>query len=327
MKFSKLTITALLITAGLSFTSCKKEKMEDEPQGSNLMSKTYNYEFNNGQVVSTAAYAGQHNDDLMGSLKLEELDNGKTKITLTLTNTVNGQVYNVHAHDAADPTTTPNGTPYNETPNSSILVQQVTGNGGEVSVSQESSMSYSNLTSSYDGFLVVHDPLQAMSTTDISTYLIVGSFARTQTATGYMSGTFDYSFNTGQVNAAYTYSGTHANTLSGKVSVQELADGSSRVQVMLMNTINGETYMVHSHDMADPTTTPNGTPYNETPNSNVCVLMINGNGSTAMASQMSSLSYDNITTTYDGFFVVHDPLQAMTTTDPTTYVLLGVFAR
>ena len=30
---------------------------------------------------------------------------------------------------------------------------------------------------------------------------------------------------------------------------------------------------------------------------------------------------------YDGFVVVHDPLQAITTVDPTTYVILGVFAR
>jgi len=34
-----------------------------------------------------------------------------------------------------------------------------------------------------------------------------------------------------------------------------------------------------------------------------------------------------LTSTYEAFFVIHDPLQALTTTDPTTYVVLGVFAN
>ncbi len=41
----------------------------------------------------------------------------------------------------------------------------------------------------------------------------------------------------------------------------------------------------------------------------------------------STLSYDALTTTYDGFLVVHDPLQDLTTVDPTTYEILGDFAR
>ena len=79
--------------------------------------------------------------------------------------------------------------------------------------------------------------------------------------------------------------------------------------------------------MADPATTPNGTPYNETPNGDVFAMAIMGNGGTASGTNDSSLSYDELTTNYDGFFVVHDPLQPVTTVDPTTYVFLGVFAR
>ena len=330
MKMNKLKITlatALMMSLGLGITSCKKEDEKMDPVTPAAKSSSYNYEFNNGQVVSSAAYDGTHKDDLTATIKVEETASGKAKITVMLNNTMNGEIYRIHSHDAADPTTTPNGTPYNETPNGDVFAQMVTGNGNTVSVSQTSTMNYDALISTYDAFFVVHDPLQALSTVDISTYLFVGKFARTQSASGLSRSTFNYAFNTGQVAASFAYSGTHATTLSSDVNVQELADGKSRVTVTLNNTLNNNMYMVHSHDQADATTTPNMTPYNETPNSDVCVLMIPGNGGSSYKSQISSKSHTELTTTYDGFFVVHDPLQAMSTTDPTTYVLLGVFAR
>jgi hypothetical protein len=86
-------------------------------------------------------------------------------------------------------------------------------------------------------------------------------------------------------------------------------------------------YNTHAHDMADAGSTPNGTPYNESPNVNVFAGQIMGNGSTASRSQISSMSYEEITNSYNGFLVVHDPLQPISTIDPTTYVILGVFAR
>lgn len=324
--------TAILMLTGFAFAGLQSCSDDDddmiEPQVvETKMSSTYNYEFNNGQVISSAAYDGSHSDNLSATITVEENTATTSTITVTLMNTMDGEMYPIHAHDAADPATTPNGTPYNETPNSAVFTKMAAGNGGTVTVSQSVNMSYADITTMYDGFLVVHDPLQAVSTVDVSTYLVVGSFARAQAATGFSKMSFPYSFNTGQLNAAYAYSGMHANTLSGTVKVQELADGTSRVSVMLENTINGESYMVHSHDQADPSTTPNGTPYNETPNGNVLTVMIMGNGGSAMASQISTLSYTDLTTTYDGFFVVHDPLQAVNTADPTTYVILGVFAR
>lgn len=336
---SKITIMNLLkskqfligiLGAGLLTTSCKKEDdemMSDDSMDTTMMTKTFDYEFHNGQTVSSAAYDGMHPDNLTAQMKLTEQSDGMTEIQITLMNTIDGEMYHIHAHDAADASTTPNGTPYNETPNASVFSQHVTGNGGTVMISQMADMSYDMLTTEYDGFFVVHDPLQAISTTDISTYLVVSSFAREQTSSNLMSTTFDYAFNTGQVNAAYTYSGSHSMDLSAKLTVTELADGNSRVSVKLMNTVDGETYMVHAHDQADPNSTPNGTPYNETPNSDVLATMINGNGGTAMNSQHSTMSYSELTTNYDAFFVVHDPLQTLSTTDPTTYVLLGVFAR
>lgn len=139
--------------------------------------------------------------------------------------------------------------------------------------------------------------------------------------------TFNYDFNTGQVAPDFVYDGTHPNTLSATITVEELEDGGSEVTVTLMNTIDGETYPTHAHDMADASTTPNGTPYNETPNGNLFAGAIEGNGDTASLTMTSTLSYTEITTMYDGFFVVHDPLQPVDTTDPTTYVVLGVFAR
>jgi hypothetical protein len=242
-------------------------------------------------------------------------------------NTIDGEMYMIHAHDAADPNTTPNNTPYNETPNGNVFVQMVNGNGGTVSASQTINMTYAEVTGSYNGFLVVHDPLQAVNTADVSTYLILGTFARAQNNGMLSSQMFMYDFNTGQVAPQYAYNGTHPSNLDGMLKVQALGDGTSRVSVMLNNTIDGEMYHVHAHDAADPNTTPNNTPYNETPNGAVCTFMVMGNGGMAGNSQISSMSLSDLSSVYEGFFVVHDPLQAITTTDPTTYVLLGSFAR
>jgi len=308
-------------------SSCKKDEMEDPAPTPAMQTASYNYEFNNGQVVPTAAYDGMHKDNLSATVKVDEISSTQSMITVTLNNSISGQTYNIHSHDAADPTTTPNGTPYNEVPNAGVFVQMVTGNGGSVSVSQTVNMTFSQLTTTYEGFLVVHDPLQAMSTTDISTYLVVGSFARAQAATNFESSSFPYTFNTGQLDPSYAYNGTHSTTMTGNLVIQELADGTSRVSVQLAGTMAGEMYMVHAHDYADPATTPNGTPYNETPNTGLLTMMINGTGGMAMGSQMSAMSYTDITSNYTGFLVVHDPLQPIDTTNPATYLLLGLFAQ
>ncbi|MCV9387210.1 hypothetical protein [Reichenbachiella ulvae] len=312
----------MLGVAFVGLVSCS----EDDGTDGEMMSMKYDYAFHNGQTVASAPYDGMHDATLSAQLMLEEMDGG-TMVTVMLMNTVDGEMYPVHAHDAADPASTPNGTPYNESPNSDLLVQMAAGNGGTVTVSQMTEMSYEEITSSYEGFLVVHDPLQDINTADISTYLIVGSFAREQAMPAYESMSFSYDFNTGQVAEAYAYSGNHADNLSAMITVQELAEGQSRVTVDIMNTMDGETYHTHSHDAADPAETPNGTPYIESPNSDVFVQMIMGNGMTARGSQISTYSYTDLTTSYEAFFVVHDPLQTITTTDPTTYVILGSFAR
>ncbi|MDZ7847970.1 MAG: hypothetical protein U5L96_15130 [Owenweeksia sp.] len=206
-------------------------------------------------------------------------------------------------------------------------MQSAQGNGGTVSVSQETDRSYENLTGSYEGFFVVHDPLQPVNTADISTYVVVGSFAREQSPTNLMSETFMYDFNNGQIDSAFAYMGPHTDNLEAMITVQELANGSSRVSVVLHNSMAGETYPTHAHDKKDPSTTPNNTPYDETPNTDVLVVMIEGNGGDAYGGQASPKSYQELTSTYEAFFVVHDPLQPVNTADPTTYVVLGNFAR
>ena len=326
--FRQIGIAFLMSIFVFGMQSCEKEEMDDPKQSTSAQkSTTFNYEFNNGQLIPSAAYSGMHSDKLSATVMVKGKTENTATITVTLMNTIKGEMYMVHAHDAADPSNTPNGTPYNESPNADVFVQMAEGNGGNVELTQDVDMSFSEITMAYEGFFVVHDPLQPVNTADVSTYLVVGAFAREQSATSYDSKTFSYTFNTGQLNSAFAYNGSHPMTLSADIRVQELADGSSRISVMLDNTINGETYMVHAHDVADPSTTPNGTPYNETPNSDVCTLKINGTGMSAMSAQISSLSYANITSTYEGFFVVHDPLQGVDTTDPTTYVILGLFAR
>ncbi len=320
-----LAIPALMF----STTSCEEEDDNNNNggNGSTEMS-TFNYAFNNGEVGAGTAYNGNHMDNLTADLEVVE-DGANAEITVTLTNTIDGQMYPVHAHDAADPSTTPNGTPYNETPNNDVLVMMIEGNGGTASMTYTTNgFSYSDIVNDYAGFFVVHDPLQPVNTADISTYLIVGSFARDQgTPASYQSETYTYNFNTGQVDPGFAYNGSHPNDLTAELTVKELANNEARVSVVLSNTIAGETYMVHSHDQADPNTTPNGTPYDETPNANVMVKMAMGNGGSVHVAQTSTLSYGELTTNYDAFFVVHDPLQPITTVDPTTYVILGVFAQ
>lgn len=176
MKKSISTLLILPLMALFVLSSCKKD--DDEPMKTEMKSKTFMYEFNTGQVGAGTAYMGSHANTLTGTVMLEELSSGKTKVTVSLMNTMDGENYPVHSHDAADPSTTPNGTPYNETPNTDVLVGVINGNGGTATYSQESSMSFDQLTTQYSGFFVVHDPTQAMSTTDLTTYLIVGAFAR-----------------------------------------------------------------------------------------------------------------------------------------------------
>lgn len=167
---------ALAATALVFSTACSKDD-DDKMDAPAMRSTTFTYAFNTGQVGAGTAYSGQHDGNLTAMLKLDELSTG-TKVTVTLMNTVSGEMYPVHVHDAADPATTPNGTPYNESPNGGILVGMVMGNGGNATYTQNSSMDYDDLLTSYNGFLVVHDPLQQISTTNLTTYLIVGAFAR-----------------------------------------------------------------------------------------------------------------------------------------------------
>ena len=138
-------LSLMAISTGLILGSCKKEENEPEPTPTptlEMMSSTYEYEFNNGQVVPTAAYDGMHMDNMMATMTVEEMGASETQISVTLTNTVDGETYMVHAHDAADPANTPNGTPYDETPNADVFVQMANGNGGSVTVTQTVSMSY-----------------------------------------------------------------------------------------------------------------------------------------------------------------------------------------
>lgn len=167
---STIMILSVLFLGAVTMTSCSKD---DEK-----MSETFSYAFNTGQVGAGTAYSGSHPTDYSATMKVEELDDDMSRITVTLNNTVDGQMYMLHAHDAADASTTPNGTPYNETPNSAMFVQMVEGNGGTVTATQDVDFSYDYITNTYSGFFVSHDPTQAISTVDLTTYLIVGGFAR-----------------------------------------------------------------------------------------------------------------------------------------------------
>lgn len=169
---STLVLLAIVFMGAATMTSCSKDDDDDK------MSTSFNYAFNTGQVGAGTAYSGSHPTNYSATMKVEELSDSKSRISVTLNNTVTGQMYMLHAHDAAAAATTPNGTPYNETPNSAMFVQMATGTGGAVTVSQEVDFSYDYITNTYSGFFVSHDPTQPISTTNIATYLVVGGFAR-----------------------------------------------------------------------------------------------------------------------------------------------------
>ncbi len=194
MKILKsLSLSALFVSGALAFTACQTEPMMPEPTPAEARSMSYSYNFNIGQLGEGTAYNGDHPTNMTGTMIITELAANRCLVQIELHNTVEGAVYMVHAHDVADPASTPNGTPYNETPNTEILTVALTsrghdhghgsGHGHRVSHitakgGQEVNRSFEYLTTNYEGFLVAHDPLQDLSTTNLSTYLIVSPFAR-----------------------------------------------------------------------------------------------------------------------------------------------------
>jgi hypothetical protein len=332
-KLLQIIPSILLILSIGMFTSCDNSPTEPAEE---LQGETSNYAFNEGQLLGdvNTAYRGEHERDVSADLMIEEMENGNASVTVTLNNTMEGEDYPVHAHDAADPDTTKNGTPYNETPNGNVFASVITGNGSSVSMTNETTMSYDELTNQYEGFFVVHDPTQEISTTDLTTYLVLGTFGEdlSEGELNLRSETFQYDFNEGQAfddpNTAYDENGDHPRDLTAEMMVEELRTGQAKVTVTLMNTLDGEDYAVHSHDAADPDTTENGTPYNETPNADIMAKVVTGNGaSVSTMNETQEASYVDLINEYEGFFVVHDPTQPISTTDVTTYLILGNTAR
>jgi hypothetical protein len=170
MRNLKVTVAALtmFVLSATTFTACKKDK--------EMKTQTLNFPFNTGQVGAGTAYSGSHPNNLTAKIVLTELEGEQCKLTVSLMNSVSGKDYNIHVHDAADPTTTPNGTPYNEAPNASILSTTIAGNGGTATKDYTATNSYNYIVNTYGGgFLVVHDP-DNFSTTNLTTYLVVASF-------------------------------------------------------------------------------------------------------------------------------------------------------
>jgi hypothetical protein len=323
------TVAVLFVVA--SVAACSEDSMAPDVQ---LDSETVSYQFNEGQLLDNVdtAYRGEHERNLSAEILIEEMENGNAAVSVTLNNTISGEDYPVHVHDAADPSSTPNGTPYNETPNAAIFAGAISGNGGTVTMTNETSVSYMELLNQYEGFFVVHDPTQEISTVDLTTYLVLGVFGQTLPAgePELRSSTFNYDFNEGQLldDPNTAYDGDHQRNLTATMVVEEQFNGKAMITVTLENTLDGFDYPVHSHDAADPSTTPNGTPYNETPNSDILAAAVAGNGGSAsvMVETMET-DYLTLINDYEGFFVVHDPTQAISTTDLTTYLNLGQTAR
>ena len=327
-------ITLLILTAA-ALSICTACSDDNDPLGGmvDLRTVSYSYAFNEGQLLDNVdtAYRGEHDRNVSAEISIAEMDNGNASVTVTLMNTRSGVTYPVHAHDTADPSATPNGTPYNETPNGDIFAGGISGNGSTASSTNETSMSYDMLVNEYEGFLVVHDPTQDISTTDLTTYLVLGVFAQNLQAgeSSLRTKTVAYNFNEGQVlnNPDIAYMGDHPRNLMAILTIEERGTGMANVTVTLENTLEGFDYPVHAHNAADPATTPNGTPYNETPNGDVFAGAIAGNGGSANSTNETDISYIELVNDYEAFFVVHDPTQDISTTDLTTYLVLGIFGE
>jgi len=142
MKITRLLTLSVLASRLALATSCKKDD-EDPMEGTALMpmdqSSTFDYKFNNGQVATGTHYNGMHKDDLTATMVVDQLTSGEAKISVTLTNTVDGEM---------------------------------------ASTSQISTESFTSLTTVYNGFFVTHDPLQPIDTTDPTTYVLLGLMAR-----------------------------------------------------------------------------------------------------------------------------------------------------
>jgi hypothetical protein len=326
----------MALVSAVGFSACNDDPEPDMPPILPGM-EAFDYAFNEGQLLDNPSTAyngdgeGDHPRNLSAKLEINEMENGQAQVTIMLENAVNGLEYPVHVHDAADPATTPNGTPYNETPNGEIFAGMIAISDGMGSQTMDTEVDFDWLANEYEGFFVVHDPTQDLSTTNLTTYLVLGSFAQSLEAgeANLRTETFMYDFNDGQLldNTDLAYEGDHSRDLMAEIMVEEMIDGTSKITVSLMNTMEGMTYMVHAHDAADPSTTPNGTPYNETPNGDIFAGGIEGNGGTVMAENELEISYNELTRMYEGFLVVHDPTQEISTTDLTTYLVLGAFAR
>lgn len=289
----------------------------------------YSYRLNNGEAKAGTAYRGQHSTDFSARLEVKEAANGKLLLQVTLHNTRAGETYLVHAHDAADSAQTPQGLPYREEPNTDLLALQIQGNGGTISQSQETAAySYEEIVSDYQGFLIVHDPLQPVAIADWSSFLSLGTFARNQgPAPDYASASYTYSFNTGQVDTAFAYRGPHTNSLEAELTIEEVAHGASRIIVDLSPTSSGEIYRVHAHDKVDSSTSPSGLPYKKLFNGNILAQAVTSSGGALRVTQLAGQRFATITTQYRGYLVVHDPLQGMNTSDPTTFLVMNDFAE
>lgn len=331
-----LWAVVLAVTSLFVFTGCDNDSSPVDPGFEDPEMDTFGYAFNEGQLLGDpdTAYRGTHDRTLSAEISVEEMDDGNAAVTVVLENTISGEAYPVHVHDMADPSTTPNNTPYNETPNGDVFAQVLEGTGGSVSATNETDIAYQEIVSDYEAFFVVHDPLQDLSTVDLTTYLILGVFGESleEGASSLRSASYDYAFNEGQLLGApeTAYDGTqgnHPRNLNAVLEITERPTGLATVTVTLENTLDGEEYAVHAHDMADPDTTPNNTPYNETPNGDVFAQLIVGNGGSATGSFETDISYLELINDYEAFFVVHDPTQDLSTVDLTTYLILGVFGE
>lgn len=148
----------------------KQESQQSAPTTS------FYYPFNTGQSDLNTAYTGDHPNNFRAQMRLAKVDSGGTLVRITFYHTLDGETYAVHAHDY-DPDSTIRQ-PYEFAVNTEVFNQNPVGNGDTVEVTQYSPYSPAYLKEEYQGYFIVHDPLQPVQTKKPATFLIAGRFAR-----------------------------------------------------------------------------------------------------------------------------------------------------
>lgn len=176
----RFTLSTLLAVLSVLAFSCKKDDPIDS--GKVYRRQVYNYSFNKGQVVGKQAYYNRRTrlDSMRATVVLEEQPYDKTMIIVSLFNAPVRTAFPVGILQAD---TGSYGYETDFDPNLFARNMTGTGPGSVITDSARSRYSFDYLTTKYDGYFVVKDPIAPDTALHIDTFTsamfpVFGTFAR-----------------------------------------------------------------------------------------------------------------------------------------------------